>query len=159
MTKICSKCKREKPVSEFFKRSDGDGYRYQCKNCSSRKNTDVVEKAGAKKKLSEEERKLRRKASSKKCYNKPESKAKNAARQAKRRAAKLNATPKWLSEGQLKHMETYYLVARELSIWFGCSLEVDHEIPLLGKTVCGLHVPWNLCITTEEDNIKKGNRL
>jgi hypothetical protein len=44
--KKCSKCKKRKPISEFYKASDKkDGIRYQCKACcsesqSSRRNND-----------------------------------------------------------------------------------------------------------------------
>ena len=35
--------------------------------------------------------------------------------------------------------------------------EVDHEIPLQGKGVRGLHVPWNLRVIPRVDNLTKGN--
>lgn len=30
-------------------------------------------------------------------------------------------------------------------------------VPLCNPIVCGLHVPWNMCIITLDDNIRKSN--
>lgn len=79
---------------------------------------------------------------------------------AKRRARKLRATPKWLTAEQHAEMSEFYKIAQELA-WLnqdGKPLEVDHIVPLCGKNVCGLHVPWNLQLLSKIENRSKGNR-
>ena len=72
------------------------------------------------------------------------------ARVERRRAAKLKATPAWVDDNAL--LEVYKKASAS-------KLEVDHIVPLRGKTVCGLHVPWNLQLLTKSENARKGNRL
>jgi 5-methylcytosine-specific restriction endonuclease McrA len=77
---------------------------------------------------------------------------------AKRRAAKLNATPYWLTKEQLLEIQSYYDTAKELQWLSEEPLEVDHIVPLQGENVSGLHVPWNLQILPESLNCSKGNK-
>lgn len=69
------------------------------------------------------------------------------------------ATPKWLSAEQKLEIRLKYRLAIELSRRTGVRHAVDHIVPLQGEAVCGLHVPWNLEVITQEENLKKYNRL
>lgn len=69
------------------------------------------------------------------------------------------ATPKWLSVEQKLEIRLKYRLAIELSRRTGVRHAVDHIVPLQGDMVCGLHVPWNLDVVTQEENLKKSNKL
>ena len=70
-----------------------------------------------------------------------------------------DATPKWLTENQRMEIRLKYRLAIELSRATGERHAVDHIIPLHGESVCGLHVPWNLQVLTQKDNLLKYNRM
>ena len=78
---------------------------------------------------------------------------------AKRRATKLRATPTWLTKENHLQIEGFYLLAKEMEKQFGEKYEVDHIVPLKGKVVSGLHVPWNLQILSKSENCSKNNNF
>lgn len=85
--------------------------------------------------------------------------AKVAAGVIRRQRQLKQATPSWLTDEHWAQMNAIYAEARRLTEETGTPHEVDHEIPLRGKTVCGLHVPWNLKVETLVANRRKSNRL
>lgn len=70
-----------------------------------------------------------------------------------------DATPKWLSPEQKMEIRLKYRLAIEMSRATGVRYAVDHVIPLQGEEVCGLHVPWNMEVITQDENLKKSNKL
>ena len=58
-----------------------------------------------------------------------------------------------------KQITKIYKNCLKISEQTGVQHHVDHIIPLKGKEVCGLHVPWNLQILTATENISKNNKL
>ena len=69
------------------------------------------------------------------------------------------ATPAWLDEVQKKVIEAIYEMAELRTLMFGTPYHVDHIIPLRGKNVCGLHVPWNLETVPAKENLQNGNKI
>ena len=56
-------------------------------------------------------------------------------------------------------IESIYKEARKIKQSTGCDVHVDHIIPLAAKDICGLHVPWNLQISSAEYNCNKQNAV
>jgi hypothetical protein len=50
-----------------------------------------------------------------------------------------------------------YWLAADLKAISGQKYHVDHIVPLQGKNISGLHVPWNLQILPADMNCKKSN--
>jgi hypothetical protein len=78
---------------------------------------------------------------------------------ARRRAAEIERMPNWLSDDDQWIISEVYDLALQRSALTGVSWHVDHVVPLQGKNVSGLHVPWNLQVILASENLRKGNRF
>ena len=75
---------------------------------------------------------------------------------ARRRARIKDRFPQWAN---IEKMQAYYNVCKFFNDTNGyIKYHVDHDIPLFGKNVSGLHVENNLRIILAKDNILKGNK-
>jgi hypothetical protein len=90
-----------------------------------------------------------------KTNNKTQVRADTKARRRKHR----EATPPWLSRKQKSEIRHLYQIAITMTQTTGEQYVVDHIVPLRSHEVCGLHVPWNLRVITQEENLKKSNKL
>lgn len=76
-----------------------------------------------------------------------------------RRRKHREATPSWITRKQKSEIRQLYQIAITMSKTTGERYVVDHIVPLRSDYVCGLHVPWNLRVITQEENLKKSNKI
>ena len=81
---------------------------------------------------------------------------------AHRRALKLKATPRWLTDEHKAAMRAIYQEAARLTTETGILHHVDHIVPLRAtcpvtkkRIASGLHCPWNLQVIPASDNWAK----
>lgn len=181
--KTCSKCKKELPATaEFFYREKRGKYglRSYCKECRKKQykswqknnpnywkgyrenNREKIlqndRKASKKYKENNREKVLQSNKKASKKYHE-NNKSYYAAKEVERRSAKDQRTPPWLTKRQLDIIKCFYTVRDIKSKVDGIEYHVDHIIPLRGKNVSGLHVPWNLQLLTAEENWSKNNTI
>lgn len=164
--KLCYSCKEVKEFSEYGKnKSKPDGLATECRVCKrkmdneySAKNRDQSRQRASDWYYSN----LDKARAANKIYNSlwvRANKGKNCTKAGNYRSRKLNATPPWLTEEDYRRIGTEYELAQWTSSVMKSSYHVDHIVPLKGKKVCGLHVPWNLQVIPAITNIQKGNRI
>lgn len=188
MEKRCGKCGEAKDVEAFQKRkASRDGREGTCKKCRTEgkrkwyaenrdkyrktnkawadKNREYLYKKRRQWGEENEERLIKYREANRERFVKAarqwqrDNASRHAANVSRRRSAKIMRTPNWLTEEHLAEIEGFYHEAREVTAKTGVKHVVDHIVPLLGETVCGLHVPWNLQVITFSRNCRKGNRL
>jgi len=176
--KRCNGCGIEKPHDAFSRAQKGDsfGLASRCKECRAKKNLDwhfsnpdrarrnrrkyyannrdaeIAQATGWRK--SNPERHLENYRSWA-----LDNRTHLTAKQNARRAAQMQAMPQWLSPIHRAQIQEEYDVAKAVTVQTGIEHHVDHIVPLQGKTVCGLHVPWNLQVITARENLSKKNKV
>lgn len=177
--KRCAWCAEHKNISEFYERRRRGRVelRAECKACCIASAADFnkrryatdpeyraaqIERLKAVKRDNPEYKAARLKIDSaarrKRYEGDPEYRARIVAAESAKRAIRKAAAPPWLTQAHLAEIEAVYAAAVEKSERTGVLHHVDHIVPIKGKTVCGLHVPWNLQVLSASENAQKGNR-
>lgn len=160
-TKKCSKCGEVKTASHFhIDRSKNSGVKSRCKLCSVKSAKTYHPKYDEKYRARRAADYLRN-AEKIKARVSAYSKAnpdKERERSAKRYAAKLQRTLT-LTKEQKTALKAIYSFAEWVSKKTGSQHHVDHIVPLKGRNMSGLHVPWNLRVISEKENLRKNNKV
>ena len=160
--RLCKKCGKSKPITDFPRHSCG--YRHSCKSCSNIARHNWIEANPFSKEVDRKAKTAWRKNNPEKAKQainnwRKHNKHKECAKTAKYTAKKRIATICWLSDIQKMQIEWFYLAAKMMTDTTGVKHEVDHIHPLQGRGFTGLHVPWNLQVIPKRLNQSKGNKL
>lgn len=154
----CPRCQIVKDIEKFsIDASRKEGRQCYCRECQAQiyEGKRVKAKEQRKKRYLENKEREKQKMCSYYVSNKTEYYARNALR----RSMRISASPSWLTPEDREVMASLYSKAQHLTESTGEPWHVDHIVPLQGKTVCGLHVPWNLQVITAAENLSKNNRF
>lgn len=159
--KVCTKCLAEKELDEYNKyKKSKDGLNYWCRACCNAEkkayresNKGSVSEAN---RVYYEKNRVHIRAKHKEW--KENNPSLRASHKASYRASKLSASPSWLTEYHWHCIEAMYSIAKRLEELTQEVWHVDHIVPLQGRNVCGLHVPWNLRVVEASVNLTKSNK-
>jgi hypothetical protein len=163
-TRLCNTCNTTKELELFPIQKMGKyGRNAQCKACVSIRNKarydskkeEICKQVKEYRAVNRDRVLIAKREYAKKAYRKNRPQRNAITRQYQ--ANKIKRTPKWLSKEQKLDIQKFYEEAHRLTESLGSRYVVDHIVPLQGKTVSGLHVPWNLQILSKEDNSSKSN--
>lgn len=154
----CPKCQIVKDIEQFsIDVSRKGGRQCYCRECQAKiyESKKAIAKEQRKKRYLENKERETQKMRDYYDANKSDYYARNAIR----RSMRISASPSWLTPEDKEAMASLYAQAQQLSASTEEVWHVDHVVPLQGKTVCGLHVPWNLQVITATENLAKNNRF
>lgn len=169
---VCKDCGSVKPLAQFYKHPQmADGHLNSCKACrnayvkgwckgNEARRREISAASAAKHRAKHvESTRAWWKVNSMRYYwrdrEDPQKWAALRARDAKRRATKLQASPEWANRF---FMEEAYALAGLRSKLTGVPHDVDHIVPLQSSIVCGLHAHTNLQVIPASVNRSKNNR-
>ena len=172
-SKICTKCKESKELTEFHKhKSAKDGVQHYCKICASTNYRDWVKDNTnlEKNKIYNAIYRLKNQKKIKETrakWTKTEKGKIHTSRHTANRQDRIKqATPPWITKTQLVEIKAFYTMCKEKNKNIKdqkLKLSVNHLIPIVttdtGTTVgkhiaSGLHVPWNMKLVSRSENSK-----
>ena len=173
--RTCKKCRENKELVEFKKHSNG--HRHVCKKCQYiMEMTNPAAHANRIARMQRYRDSEQGKEKAKQYESSPQGKEnrRNAIKKyestlagylvkrtavAKRRAARIQRTPSWLTDFDRLKIKCMYAIATMLTRENKEKWTIDHIIPLQGELVSGLHVPSNLQPMRLSENSAKINKF
>ena len=184
-TQVCTKCRLEKPLSEYYFRKDTQKHRRDCQDCRSKykknhnkaryqANSEKIKaKAIAWQKANPERYKANRKAwkeanlekvkaNRKAYYEANREKERNAHQNwARANPEKVRARAAKRRATKLQATPAWADLKKIEEIYLNCppGYHIDHVFPLKSPIMCGLHTELNLQYLPAKENLSKGNNV
>lgn len=164
MDRICSKCNKDKPLTEFHKQAPSrshvkNGYRSECKDCTRESNRLGWHKHIEKRTLKKAEYR----------NNNPEKIKEQYVNHYKNNpdyySAKWKTQRQRLRQATIMGMNMHTVLrpfrkkAKEITEKTGIKYSIDHIIPIKGENVSGLNVAWNIQVIPLGENLRKGTKV
>jgi hypothetical protein len=165
--KTCKKCEQTKPIEDFYFNRKYNSYAGSCKECSKDAGKKWRSKNKERLKAWKESNKDKVRVHSRRYYEKkrlaetgkmPKRRGDPCypfSYQAMERNPHLKKSFESLPNAMQQACESVYHLRKRMDTETGQKFHVDHIVPIQGRNVSGLHVPWNLRVVPATVNHKK----